>query len=199
MQAEKLIIFVKAPRPGEVKTRLAKALGPELAAAAYRQLVEKLLTELDSLKAVELRFSPDEAQNEIQPWLKPDWQLQPQGPGDLGARLRRAFAQSFAAGVQRVVIIGSDCPAVTRQHVAASWTVLEQQDMVLGPARDGGYWLVGLRAPHPAIFENIRWSTATVLPETLARARRAHLSVRLLGELNDVDTGRDWREYLAGK
>src|SRR5262249_38381516 len=141
-----LIIFLKAPRVGTVKTRLASALGPEAACAAYRCLVTTLLDQLDGLKNVQLRFTPDEAQDEIRPWRRARWTLAPQGSGDLGTRLGTAFREAFAAGWQRVAIIGSDCPYVQRSDVNEAWTALENNDVVVGPAVDGGYWLIGLRA-----------------------------------------------------
>ena len=196
---DQLIIFVKAPRAGGVKTRLAQGIGPEAATEAYRVLVATLLQNLAGLSAVELRFAPDEATGEIEPWRRKSWRVQPQGQGDLGQRLVGAFAEAFAGGAQRVVIIGSDCPVVTAPDIADAWTSLLQYDVVLGPATDGGYWLIGLRSPQPALFQNIHWSTDAVLRETQDRARAAKLTVHLLRRLSDVDTEKDWQEYLASR
>jgi glycosyltransferase A (GT-A) superfamily protein (DUF2064 family) len=113
MRLEKLIVFVKAPRPGEVKTRLAQTLGADAACAAYRQLVETLLARLRTLPEVELQFTPADALDEIRPWLNAGWQSQPQDDGDLGSRLQSGFSSAFRAGFHRVVIVGSDCPEVT--------------------------------------------------------------------------------------
>ena len=88
---------------------------------------------------------------------------------------------------------------MTAQDIAEAWTALERQDVVLGPATDGGYWLIGLRSPQPALFQNIHWSTDAVLRETQDRARAAKLSVHLLRRLSDVDTETDWQEYLASR
>jgi len=194
---QKLVIFLKAPRRGTVKTRLAAALGPEAALAAYRELVERILSQLRELPPVELRFTPDDAREEIQPRLAPGWSAASQGPGDLGTRLTRAFADAFAAGAGRVVVIGSDCPEVTAADIREAWTALGSHDLVLGPAHDGGYWLVGLRRPAPELFADISWSTASVFEETLARARSQGLGVRLLRTLRDVDTPEDWEHYRA--
>lgn len=190
-------MFLKAPRPGLVKVRLAAAIGPEAASAAYRQLVERLLASLGRLDPVQLCFTPDDAVAEIQPWLAARWTAAPQGDGDLGARLERAFDQAFAAEARRVVIIGSDCPDIAVPDIEAAWAALRESDVVLGPATDGGYWLVGLRAPQPQLFRGIPWSTAAVLTETLARARLAGLSVHLLRALSDVDTVEDWKSFLT--
>ena len=197
MQTERLIVFLKAPQPGAVKTRLAESVGAAVACDAYRALVGTLLEGIASLDAVELRFAPDNAAQEIQPWQRAGWSVAPQGHGDLGARLQRAFAEAFRHGGQRVVIIGSDCPEVSVQDVRAAWRALRSNDVVLGPAADGGYWLVGLREPQPSLFATIPWSTEKVLPETLERARAAGLDLALLRELSDVDTVADWNRFLA--
>jgi rSAM/selenodomain-associated transferase 1 len=156
-----------------------------------------LLQHLASLPAVELRFAPDEAEQEIQPWLRSNWQARPQGPGDLGQRLQRAFADAFVAGAKRVVVIGSDCPEVEAADVRQAWAELDAHDVVVGPATDGGYWLIGLRQPQSALFADIAWSSELVLAQTLQRAKTAALRVQLLRILTDVDTEKEWREFLA--
>ncbi|PYK99193.1 MAG: hypothetical protein DME19_09535 [Verrucomicrobia bacterium] len=196
---EKLIIFVKAPRPGAVKTRLGEAIGAEASCAAYRQLVEALLRRLQRLSAVELGFSPDDAAGEIQTWLKRGWTTRPQGAGNLGQRLQSAFERAFVTGVKRAVIIGSDCPAVTAEDIYEAWNGLRTHDVVLGPATDGGYWLIGLRRLQPELFHRIPWSTETVFGETMKRIRQAGLDVQLLRELSDVDTAHDWRAFLTAQ
>lgn len=197
MPRTRLIVFVRAPRAGTVKTRLAEAVGPEAACEAYRRLVQAVLRQVSSLPNVELRYAPDDAAAEIAPWLRAGWVARSQGPGGLGQRLETAFAEAFASGHQRVVVIGSDCPEVTGRDIKAAESFLADHDLVIGPARDGGYWLIGLRAPQPRLFQNISWSTAAVLSETLEIARSANLRVQLLRSLADIDTEKEWREYLA--
>ena len=150
MSEEKLIVFVKAPRPGTVKTRLAKSIGTNAACGAYCLLVETLLRRIERLENVELRFTPDDAADEIRSWLRKTWQTSPQGAGHLGERLQRAFQTAFQNGANRVVVIGSDCPEITADDIDMAWSALKMNDSVLGPARDGGYWLIGLRQPQPA-------------------------------------------------
>jgi rSAM/selenodomain-associated transferase 1 len=195
MEPDRLIIFLKAPRPGAVKTRLAQTMGNAAALAAYEQLVEHLLGRLAGLKPVTLQFAPDDAGTEISRWQKPGWALHPQGSGDLGLRLTRAFDAAFSSGARRVVVIGSDCPEVTPEDVCEAWEQLSEHDVVLGPARDGGYWLVALCAARPELFAGIPWSTETVLARTLDRARSLGLRARLLRELSDVDTETEWRAF----
>lgn len=195
--AEKLIVFLKAPRPGLVKTRLADVIGPQAACVAYRKLVELLLDQLRELPFVELRHSPDDATSEIAPWVAAGWSCRPQGAGDLGQRLRAAFDDAFAHGAERAAIIGSDCPYVTAEDIRAAWSALSRRDVVLGPAGDGGYWLIGLRRPQPELFHDIPWSTEQAFRETMTRIQSAGLSVHLLRTLEDVDTEADWRRFLA--
>jgi rSAM/selenodomain-associated transferase 1 len=199
MGEDKLIVFVKAPRAGVVKTRLAKSIGAAAAVAAYRQLVETLLNQLSGLSGVEVCFSPDDAASEVQRWLAESWHSSPQGDGDLGQRLHAAFERAFDAGAKRVAIIGSDCPAIGVEEIREAWSGLQTHDVVLGPATDGGYWLVGLRQLQPDLFRGVHWSTETVFTETFQRAQFAGLRVQLLRELADVDTEAEWRAFLAAR
>jgi rSAM/selenodomain-associated transferase 1 len=196
VRAELLIIFVKAPRPGTVKTRLAREIGEAAACAAYCRMVNDLRSNLARLEPVEIRFTPDDARKEVVQWLRPGWRLAPQGVGELGTRLQAAFAQAFASGSKRVVVIGSDCPTVTASDIELGWNELQAHDMVIGPAQDGGYWLIGLRSARPRLFQEINWSTSTVLVETLKRAEAAGLKVKLMRQRSDIDSPADWKEFL---
>ena len=192
MPEPRFIIFAKAPRAGFVKTRLAAVIGNEAACNAYRQLTETVLANLAPLPHAELRFTPDDAENEITPWLNDGWTARSQGEGDLGERMHRAFTESNGPAI----IIGSDCPQVELSDFRTAAKTLQTHDAVIGPATDGGYWLIGLNAPCPALFEEIEWSTGGVLQSTLAKADEAGLSVQLLRELADVDTGADWERFM---
>jgi uncharacterized protein len=197
MNDQKLIVFLKVPRPGQVKTRLAATLGEAEACAAYRRLVVTLLRQLAALENVELCFAPNDAGSEIVGWAQPTWRLTAQGSGDLGSRLNQAFRRAFDEGTQRVVVIGSDCPEVSVSDIQEAWTALSSHDVVLGPATDGGYWLIGLRTHCPELFADVPWSTNGVLRVTLERSRAAGLRTHLLRELTDVDTEADWRRFLS--
>lgn len=192
----RILVFLKAPRPGSVKTRLAAALDDEAAAAIYRVLVARTLGVFEGSEGVELWYSPDEAEAEVRGLGRPGWRLQPQGPGDLGERLRRAVSGAFGEGAREVVVVGTDTPAMEREDLEAAWTRLADHDVVVGPAVDGGYWLLGLRKDCPGLFAGIPWSTAEVLSATLARAADLGLRVGRLRELRDVDTLEDWRAWL---
>jgi rSAM/selenodomain-associated transferase 1 len=196
MSNERLIVFVKAPRAGLVKTRIAQTAGDARAVEIHRELVESVFKALAPISGAEVRFAPDDAETEVRPWLRETWTLAPQGAGDLGERLARAFEAAFQAGMERVVIIGSDCPEVRTGDVRTAWKELRTHDVVVGPAVDGGYWLIGLRAPQPGLLEGIRWSSDEVLGQTLQRARALGLSIQLLRILSDVDTAADWDAYV---
>ena len=191
-----LIVFIKAPRAGNVKTRLAQSVGAEAACLIYQVLVGNLLRHIDSLGPVQLRFSPDDAEKEICPWRRKGWALAPQGSGALGRRLTAAFREAFAAGFERVAIIGSDSPEITPHDIRDAWAALREHDVVLGPTKDGGYWLIALRKVFPKLFKGIPWSTERVFSKTVEQARAADLRVHCLRELHDIDTEQDWKAYL---
>jgi uncharacterized protein len=189
----RLIVFLKAPLPGTVKTRLAAEVGDEKACAIYCELVETLLANLAPVYDLELRISPNDG--DISQWARAGWAVRGQGTGTLTNRLILAFAEAFAQGADRVVIIGSDCPEVAVADIEAAWTALKTHDVVLGPAADGGYWLVGLCRPLPEIFTGIPWSSSQVLEKTMAIARQLGCKTHLLRTLNDVDTFADWQRF----
>ena len=187
-----LLVFARAPRPGAVKTRLARTLGDEQAAALYRRMGRLVLDQVAGAPAtVTVCFTPDGAEQEVRDWLGPGavryW---PQGSGDLGARMSRMFDRAFEAS-GRAVVIGTDAPAVDETTIRRALQALDSADAVLGPSRDGGYYLLGLRHPRPGLFTGIRWSTGTVMSETVERARAAGLAVTFLEVESDIDTAAD--------
>ncbi len=185
-----LIVFVKWPRPGGVKTRLSADLGPEAAAAVYRALAEAEISgtrpmagEYDRI----LFYAPAEAAADVAKWL-PGERLLPQHGADLGARMLAAFDAAFAAGADQVAIVGTDVPWVSRQTVLEAFEALEQHDAVIGPCDDGGYYLLALSRRAPRLFQDIAWSTPGVLAATRDRGRDLGLRVGSLGTLPDIDT-----------
>ncbi|WP_448571842.1 TIGR04282 family arsenosugar biosynthesis glycosyltransferase [Trichothermofontia sp.] len=196
-----LMIFMRYPQPGRTKTRLIPVLGPEGAAQLYRGLVAQTLAQVAILQregtiAVELWFTGGTLAA-MQAWLGPDlYAYRSQVVGDLGERMAAAFTATFQSGSERAVLIGTDCPDLTAAHLRAALAALAAHDLVLGPAQDGGYYLIGLRQPVPALFTQIPWGTATVAARTLAIAARAGLSVHCLPVLADIDRPEDLRSGL---
>lgn len=194
-EAQRVIVFLKSPRAGFVKTRLGKSIGDKAALKVYCELVERLLGQLSGLDSVELRVAPDDGLEECRRWVQPGWDLVPQGEGGLGDRLSRAVKSSFETGFRRVMVIGGDCPDVGLSQIEAASAALDRDSVVLGPARDGGYWLLGTAQYCPRLFERIDWSTERVLTQTLERAKQQNLSVSLLEELEDIDDLESWQRY----
>jgi hypothetical protein len=195
MSGSALVVFLKHPRPGGVKTRLAAAIGAEAAAGLYRALAEQVLEATTPAAGDYERlvfFDPPESLPQMRHWL-PGVRLMAQSGDELGARMADAFARAFARGASRVAIVGTDAPGVSRATVREALSALDTADVVIGPADDGGYYLIALRAPRPELFAGIEWSTPGVRGQTLARAAAAGLSVRELARLRDVDTLEDLR------
>lgn len=186
-----LLVFAKEPVPGRVKTRLARDVGSGEAARIYRAMGRRVV---DRVRVGSYRtrvcFDPPEARKAVSAWLGREVEYRPQGPGDLGTRLAEAFEAGFRSA-DRVVVVGTDAPDLGRELVEKAFRRLASADLVLGPAEDGGYYLLGLRRPAPALFRDIPWSTAKVLAATRARAEDVGLDVFLLPPLRDVDTADD--------
>ncbi|WP_408023502.1 TIGR04282 family arsenosugar biosynthesis glycosyltransferase [Tenacibaculum sediminilitoris] len=179
-----LLIFTRNPELGKVKTRLAKTIGKEAALNIYRFLLEhtKQVTQnLSCDKAV--YYSAKIRENDI--WDATTYQKHQQEGSDLGERMHNAFQQAFSTGYEKVVIIGSDLPDVTSEHINDAFQKLNSNDVVMGPAEDGGYYLLGIKKLHANIFQHKDWGTSTVRKDTLNDLQNE--SVHLLETLNDVD------------
>jgi hypothetical protein len=189
--ARRLIVFTRYPEPGATKTRLIPLLGAQGAADLQRRMTEHVVRE--SLKVqrrvtarVEVRFAGgDEAL--MRHWLGDGMAYRVQEGAGLGERMACALADALAGGARSAVIVGSDCPAVTAELLEGAFEALERGDLVLGPAGDGGYYLVGLRRAAPRLFDGMPWGTASVLERTLARAEELGLRTELVDALDDVD------------
>jgi rSAM/selenodomain-associated transferase 1 len=190
-----LIVFVRNPIAGRTKTRLIPVLGAEQAAQLQNEMtLHTLAVARNFCRAghwqTEVRFTEGTAAD-LTSRYGPDLRYADQGPGDLGQRLKTAFAEAFANGAATVIAIGSDCPAIAERHLQSAAHALQQHDLALGPAADGGYYLIGLRRPAPELFAQIAWSTAQVLNQTVEVATRLSLSIHLLETLADVDEPSD--------
>jgi rSAM/selenodomain-associated transferase 1 len=193
-----VLVFVRAPVRGTVKTRLAASLGADAALRIYRRLAEHTLREAAALAddgvRVRVHHTPADAGDAVRGWLGAGPVYLPQAEGDLGARMQDAFARAFAAGAERVVIVGSDLPALSAALLRRAFHLLDVHPAVIGPARDGGYYLLGLARPVTGIFEGIAWSTPDVLAATLDRFRAAGIEPLMLETLADVDEAGDLPE-----
>jgi len=197
--ANVLLVFVKYPTPGTVKTRLVPKLTPEQAATLCRAMTEDTLRSMrrsDSYQTT-VCFTPASAYREVRSWLGPDVSLQEQCEGNLGARQYHAIRRAVEAGFGKAVIIGSDCPTIAASDIETALQALDDADVVIGPAEDGGYYLIGARRPVRSIFEGISWSTEKVLRETTARVEEAGLTLELLDVKSDIDSYDDLERYYA--
>ncbi|MFT4960693.1 MAG: rSAM/selenodomain-associated transferase 1 [Paracoccaceae bacterium] len=190
-----LIIMVKAPRPGRVKTRLGRGIGMGAAAWWYRHQTRTLIRRLrDPRWQIVLAVSPDREGLASRVWPS-DLARIPQGPGDLGDRMLRLIS---AAQKGPVCLIGSDIPEIRRTHIARAFAALGQHDAVFGPAPDGGFWLTGLKHSNQVprrLFKDVRWSTEHALADSIATI--SDLRVALVDVLNDVDTVDDLPGNIA--
>jgi len=198
MPADRLLIFARQPVPGSVKTRLIPALSADAAAAVYEASLHDVLRLAARERGrVELWYDggPDAEHYFTREF--PVLRLVRQAPGDLGERMRDAFERSFSDGAERVIIMGSDSPTLPEAHLRAAFDTLHEGSAVVGPAMDGGYYLIGVPAAvwpaAAALFDGVAWSTAMVLEQTLERAAAAGVVVRSVPQWYDIDTVDDLR------
>jgi rSAM/selenodomain-associated transferase 1 len=192
--SDELIVFLKLPEPGRVKTRLFPAIGPEAAAKLHRALVERTLARVARPGApwtTVLCFDPPGGAAALRAWLGPGFEARAQPAGDLGVRLETASREAFAGGARRIAFIGTDAPDLDASDVAAAFAALDRADVAIAPALDGGYALIAMKAHQPALFRDVAWSSADTARHTLERAREAGLAVTTLRTLADVDRPED--------
>lgn len=188
-------LFAKWPAPGAVKTRLAADTSPEFAARIAGAFLRDSLSRLASITARRILVGTPSAERvNFGAISTPHWGYGDQGEGDLGQRLKHFFSTNFEEGANRVVVVGSDSPTVPVDFISQSFEMLNAHDVVIGPAMDGGYYLIGGTPAMPEIFSGISWGTHAVLRETLDRLGHAKLAI--LPPWYDVDTLADCR-FLA--
>src|SRR5262249_31434702 len=193
-----LAILAKAPLPGKVKTRLAAETSGEFAARVADAFLRDMVGKFRDIAVQRLlAYAPPESKAYFQALGNSRYQLEEQGAGDLGRRLASFVERRFQRGCRRVVVIGADSPTLQPSLVERALVALENADVALGPAADGGYYLIGCAKKTPPLFEGISWGGPTVLAETVQRAKKAGLRIALLEPWYDVDTKADW-EMLKG-
>ncbi len=192
-----LIIFVRNPQLGKVKTRLAEQIGAQKALLVYKRLLEhtrKVALDSNCTKYVFV----------TEPLAIDTWKIfseEKQMGESLGERMFSAFQSVFAKGYKQVIVIGSDCPGLTSAHIHHAFESLEQNDVVIGPAHDGGYYMLGLKELYREVFENKAWSTSSVLSDTMDSIHQLKLSCKVMKLLTDVDREEDlpedWRKDIT--
>jgi len=187
---DRLIIFVKNLEKGRVKTRLAADLGDEQAMNIYHKLLVYTREITKQLNADKMVYYSDSIDNNDL-WDNMLFGKRLQEGSDLGERMQNALAEAFAAGKQRVIIIGSDCLELETYMIKEAFAVLENNDVVLGPAKDGGYYLLGMKKFLPTLFEDKEWSTPDLLMDTILDLKKMNAKYYLLKTLNDIDTAAD--------
>lgn len=197
-----VLVFIRAPRIGRVKTRLQQCLAPDAVLELYRSFVRDTLEMLQSGGyAVTVYFHPHHEEALVKKWLGPAYTCRPQAGTDLGEKMAAAFMDSFQMGKKRCVLIGTDSPDLPAAVIDQAFEGLGQKGAVLGPALDGGYYLVGLtpRTFSPGLFEDMSWSAPTVFEQTLRRFKSRNQPVHILPRWRDIDDPAALEAFLAEK
>lgn len=187
-----VIIFTRNPELGQCKTRLAKTIGDEAALNIYKYLLNHTATISRNAKADKYVFYSETIKKDDL-WNTDVFRKKLQYGYDLGARMDNAFSELFQLGYEKIIIIGSDLLDLTTNHIDDAFQILNTHDLVIGPAKDGGYYLLGMKSLHSKLFKNKNWGTSTVLKDTINDIQNSTFS--LLEELNDIDTFEDIKPY----
>ncbi len=196
MRRRAVLLFIKQPIPGRVKTRLARTVGEAEATKVYRQLVDAVIRNLPHDATILVTYDPPEEEGAIREWLETKLPVTrrylAQSAGGLGDRLVAAFDAAFSMGFDEVAVIGTDCPFIDRAIWDEAWLKLAQADVVIGPSLDGGYYLLALKRRTPGLFEEVPWSSEHVCSVTLRQATELGLEVAQLPPRIDVDDEEAW-------
>ncbi|MDD4991156.1 MAG: TIGR04282 family arsenosugar biosynthesis glycosyltransferase [Paludibacter sp.] len=192
-KTDALIVFVRNPELGKVKTRIGNEIGNLKALLIYTELLNYTIQVVEQLDVEKLVFVAEASEFSLE--IKGNIQVHEQHGADLGTRMKGAFDAAFDAGFSRVVIIGSDNYEITSEIIADAFEKLKSTDCVIGPANDGGYYLLGMTRNHSALFEDIEWSTDKTLKQTIAVLENEKLTYNTLIPLNDVDKVEDVMKY----
>jgi len=194
-----VLLFVKSLERGKVKSRLAARLGEELTLDLYRSFVLDTVEALTSADAsLRIYYYPADSGENVANWIGKGFVFAPQRGEDLGERMRNAFADSFSEGLERALLIGSDIPDLNIAVIGDAFSSLENSDAVVGPASDGGYYLIGFRKSSflPEVFHGINWGSNSVFRETMKLLSVSGYHVRVLDERHDIDTIDDLRAFF---
>jgi hypothetical protein len=185
-----ILIFIKNPVEGNVKTRLAVTVGNAASLSIYQSLLRHTQAITKELHAGKIVFYSDNVEDgDI--WDDKIYKKKLQIGNDLGERMKNAFEDTFEEGKNKVILIGSDCLELTPAIINEAFSILQNKDLVVGPATDGGYYLIGMKKLHAPLFQNISWGSGDVLMQTLEAAVKQALTFYLLAELSDLDNEED--------
>ena len=194
MHTNRIIVFIKNPKAGKVKTRLAEMIGEQKALKVYQHLLDHTLriaeaTDADKIVCYSEFIPANDA------WKKAGFEQALQTGADLGERMTNAFRSSFIKGYEKTILIGSDCFEIDPEHLEDAFAKLTDNDLVIGHARDGGYYLIGMRESNPELFTGIQWSQPDVFKKTMDKAAAKGLKTALTDELSDIDHFSDLMNY----
>ncbi len=190
----KVVLMFKATELGRVKTRLGRDIGDSAALRLYEWMGLRQLRVIPRDWDIEVRYTPDNAESLMRKWLGPVPDFKAQGEGDLGQRMFRAARECFnTSTTHKLIFLGADCLSIDEEALLEASSALDTSEVVLGPSTDGGYYLLGIKEPEASLFENIPWSSARVLSETMVRIQSLETSYQLLDERVDID---DWEALL---
>ena len=192
-----IILFVKAPKPGFVKTRLARDVGYEKACDIYKSLCEKIITEAKQTNFdLEIHYFPEKDMATVRSWLGTDFKFYPQKGDDLGDKMQNSIFAALKRGYKKVILAGSDIRDLNKEVFESGFKNIDKNP-VLGPCEDGGCYLIGVDAASfkESYFHNIKWSIETVLEDTLKKMKEAGLTPYLLTMLSDIDTINDLHQW----
>tara|TARA_R100001143_G_C3361215_1_gene136154 strand:- start:9192 stop:9800 length:609 start_codon:yes stop_codon:yes gene_type:complete len=188
-----LLIFIKNPELGKVKTRLAKSIGEVKALQVYKELLKKTITVAERTEARRQVWYSSYI-DDLDGISTDKFEKYLQSGSNLGERMSNSFQQAFEEGVDQVAIIGSDCPSLNEGIIENAFDQLQKHDLVIGPSEDGGYYLLAMNRFYEALFEDIEWSTESVLESTIQKAKKEELKVFQLPVLNDIDNIEDLKK-----
>lgn len=192
MSRNLILIFTRNPELGKVKTRLAKTIGDPNALVIYKQLIKHTKNVIRDLNCDKFIYYSEHIQeNDV--WDNSKFKKHKQIGNNLGERMQQAFSGALKSNYDKIVIVGTDIFELQKTHITEAFKALEKHDVVIGPAKDGGYYLLGLKKMYPKIFKNKKWGTETIFQDTLQDLN--NVDVHLLVELNDIDTYHDLKQH----
>lgn len=194
MNKNLLIIFTRNPELGKVKTRLAKTIGDQAALSIYTFLLKHTQSVTQEVPATKQVYYSEKIW-EMDLWDNSIYDKKLQSGKDLGARMHQAFKEGFEAGFKNIVLIGSDLYDLKQEDIELAFSSLKNNNFVVGPAEDGGYYLIGMKMLHPTLFSNINWGTSTVFSSTIEHLKNE--TYKLLSTKNDIDTFKDIKDIAV--